>query len=133
MRFAGTAFFVTDVLATVDFYERAFGLRRRYVHPSNEYAELALGESFLAFTGERLIAELGLIGSLEARPNRPNLAPIAVEIAFVTEAIEDVYEHAIAAGAVPVKLPTPMPWGQTICVVRDLNGALIEIASQGIR
>lgn len=44
--------YVTDVAATVDFYERAFGLARQFVHESGLYAEMATGSTSLAFSSE---------------------------------------------------------------------------------
>ena len=51
MKLGYTSIYVADVLATIDFYERAFGLKRRFVHESNLYAELNTGETVLAFAG----------------------------------------------------------------------------------
>jgi lactoylglutathione lyase len=133
MRLGYTALFVSDVMATVDFYERAFGLRRRYLHPTSEYAEMETGATLLAFTGEKLIAEMRLIGDLEVRHNRPERNPIAAQIAFVSEDVAGDYRHAVEAGAVAVTIPTAMPWGQTVGYIRDLNGVLVEICSPSIR
>ncbi|MDR6126390.1 catechol 2,3-dioxygenase-like lactoylglutathione lyase family enzyme [Sphingomonas sp. SORGH_AS438] len=51
MKLGYTSIYVADVLAMIDFYERAFGLKRRFVHESNLYAELNTGETVLAFAG----------------------------------------------------------------------------------
>ncbi len=36
----------------------------------------------------------------------------------------------VAAGAVAVAPPAHKPWGQTVSYVRDLNGVLVEIATE---
>jgi uncharacterized glyoxalase superfamily protein PhnB len=133
MRLGYTAFFVSNVLETIGFYERAFGLRRRYVHPTSEYAEMETGATLLAFTGENLVADMKLIGDLETRRNRPEHNPIAAQIAFVSEDVHADFRHAVGAGAVAVRDPAVMPWGQTVGYVRDLNGVLVEICSPSVR
>ena len=82
------------------------------LHPTRQYAELPTGDTLLVFTGEQLIDELDLIGAVAARPNRPALDPIAVEICFVTEQLDADLARVIAAGAIPVKPITAMPWGK---------------------
>jgi uncharacterized glyoxalase superfamily protein PhnB len=133
LHFGGTALFVSDVLTTVDFYERAFGFQRRYIHPNSEYAELATGKTLLAFIGERLIAEYRLIGALEARRNRPDEEPMGAQLTFISENVAEDYQRAVDAGAVTVTSLTALPWGQTVGYVRDLNGALVELCSPSLR
>lgn len=48
--------YVTDVAATVAFYERAFGFERRFLHEDNLYGELIAGSTILAFAGEEMAA-----------------------------------------------------------------------------
>jgi lactoylglutathione lyase len=68
VRYSG--WFVSDVPATVAFYEKAFGLRLRYMHPSRAYAELEGEGTLLAFIGEGLAGELRRLGDLRYRPDR---------------------------------------------------------------
>src|SRR5829696_7164198 len=72
LRFRYTGFFVRDVPATVRFYEAAFGLKLRYLHPSSGYAELETGDTLLAFVGEDFLKDAALLGALGTRPNRPD-------------------------------------------------------------
>ena len=51
--------YVPDVPATVAFYERAFGLSCRFRHES-QYAEMATGDTALAFADEAFIASSGV-------------------------------------------------------------------------
>lgn len=126
LAFGWTILHVADVAGTVDFYERAFGLQRRFVDPEGEYAELATGGTVLAFAAHALVDRLGTHPGHAA-----DAAPHGVEIALVTEAdaIEAAYRRALVAGAVAVKPLAKMPWGQTVGFVRDLNGFLVEICT----
>jgi uncharacterized glyoxalase superfamily protein PhnB len=125
MKLGYTIIYVGDVPATVDFYERAFGLARRFVHESNLYAEMETGETVLAFAGEPMADMNGLA----IRPNRRAEVAAGFEIAFITDDPLTAYATAIAAGAAAVKPPEQKPWGQTVGYVRDLAGCLIEICS----
>ncbi|MBL4636143.1 MAG: VOC family protein [Kofleriaceae bacterium] len=114
--------YVPDVLESVSFYERAFGLQRRFIHESGQYAELETGSTALAFANEESVA-------LAFERNRPTKNAAGVEIALVSEHVQNDYTKAIAAGASAVSPPEEKPWGQTVCYVRDLNGVLVEICS----
>jgi lactoylglutathione lyase len=121
MRFGYTILYVGDVAASVDFYERAFGLERRLLHDSGEYAELETGATALAFASRGLAAQ-----------NVPDLAPAggnAFEVCLVTEDVNAGFERAVDAGATPVSEPATKPWGQEVAYVRDPDGVLVELAS----
>lgn len=124
MKFAYTILYVQDVPQTVEFYEAAFGLRRRFVHESGQYAEMETGATALAFAAEELAG-----GEIRFRPTRATDAPPAAEIGLVTEDVAGDFRRAVAAGAVPVQEPKEKPWGQTVSYVRDQNGFLVEICS----
>jgi uncharacterized glyoxalase superfamily protein PhnB len=128
-----TALFVRDVPATVSFYECAFGLALRYMHPSRGYAELETGATLLAFVGERFLDDTKLLGELQLRPNRPEQAPIAAQLAFVTRELDRDWARAVAAGAMVVKDPQAKPWGQTTGYLRDLNGVIVELCTPSPR
>ena len=51
-RFNYSGWFVADVPATVAFYQKALGMRLRYLHPSGRYAELETEDTIVAFIGE---------------------------------------------------------------------------------
>ena len=125
MKFRWAIIYVGDVPATVDFYERAFGAKRRFVHESNLYAELDTGETVLAFAGEPMAD----INGVAIRPNRKQEVAAGFEIAFETDDPQRDYDRAVGAGALPVTPPEDKPHGQTVGYVRDLNGCLVEIAS----
>ena len=125
MKLGYTIIYVADVLATVDFYERAFGLARRFVHESNLYAEMDTGETVLSFAGEPMADMNGLT----ICPNRAETLAAGFEIALVSDDPHGAFATAVAAGASAVKLPAQKPWGQVVGYVRDLNGCLVEICS----
>jgi uncharacterized glyoxalase superfamily protein PhnB len=125
MKLGYTILYVPDVAEAVAFYERAFALSRRFLHESGTYAEMETGATALAFAAETLVEG----GGVTFRRNSPGDAPPGLEIGLVTDAPEEAYERAIAAGAVPVKAVHVKPWGQKVGYVRDLNGCLVEICS----
>jgi predicted enzyme related to lactoylglutathione lyase len=125
VRFGWTIVYVADVAATVEFYERAFGLQRRFVAEDGTYAELETGATTLGFAAESLAAA----GGATIRPNRPAETAAGFDLALVTDAVEADFERAVAAGAVVVAPPAVKPWGQTVAYLRDINGVLVEVCS----
>jgi uncharacterized glyoxalase superfamily protein PhnB len=125
MRLGYTLIYVSDVTATVAFYESAFRLQRRFIHESGLYAEMDTGETALSFAAETM-AEMN---GLAIRPNSPRDLPAGIEICLVTDSPEEAYDHAVAAGALAAKAVEEKPWGQRVGYVRDLNGCLVEICS----
>lgn len=125
MKYGYTIFYVDDVLKTVGFYEKAFGLKTRFVHESNAYAEMETGQTRLAFTSKALAKENGLdFGQLGSSSSA---APF--EIALVTDQVEGAFKKAVDNGADELKKPVQKPWGQLVGYVRDCNGFLVEICS----
>ena len=125
MKLGYVIIYVPDVLQAVEFYEKAFGLTRKFVHEAGDYAELATGDTALAFASETLRAANGV----ETLDNRLLAKPAGVEIALVTNDVQTAFENAVSSGAAPLKKPEQKPWGQTVGYVRDLNGFLVEICS----
>lgn len=120
--------YVRDVEASLAFYERAFGLSRRFYNndAGKAYGELETGAATLSFASLALAAD-----QLGEEPQLPDLTkpPIGAEIALVTSDVKALYDRAIAAGAVPVAQPTTKAWGQTVAYVRDNSGHLVEICT----
>ncbi len=116
--------YVADVPATISFYEKAFGLKTRFIHESNQYAEMETGQIPLAFADEKYV-----INSHQFRPNRKNEQPAGAEIALVVDDVEKKFKHAVDSGATAVVKPIKKPWGQTVSYVRDNNGFLVEICN----
>lgn len=124
MKFAYTIIYVPDVLKTLEFYERAFGFKRKFVHENN-YAELETGGTILAFASEGMRT----LNGVETCDNRMENKAAGIEIAFVTEQVEEDYRKAVEQGAAALKKPVKKPWGQTVGYVRDCNGCLVELCS----
>lgn len=123
MKLRYTILYVADVPEALAFYERAFGLPRRMLHPSGDYGELDTGGTSLSFSSRRLIAALG------KSPAAPDPARPTFEIAFETNDVAAAWERALAAGAEPVQPPRQEEWGQTTAYVRDPDGFLVEICT----
>lgn len=51
MKFGYTIIYFANVEATVLFYESAFGIKRRFVHESNQYAEMDTGHRQIIHRG----------------------------------------------------------------------------------
>lgn len=125
MRLGYVILHVPDVAEIVAFYERAFGLARRFVHDGGQYAEMETGATALAFASHALIEANGL----PPRPGGPGVLPFGAEIALVTEDVPAAFRRALDAGASAAVEPAARPWGQMVGYVRDLNGALVELCT----
>ncbi|MEM9366316.1 MAG: VOC family protein [Planctomycetota bacterium] len=127
MKLGYLIYYVADVSSTVDYYSRAFDMKCRFHHTEghSEYAEMETGETVLAFASDTLAESHGF----SYQKMNPDGPPPPVEIAFVTDNVEEGYRKAISEGADGKKEPTEMPWGQTVSYVCDPNGFLIEICS----
>jgi uncharacterized glyoxalase superfamily protein PhnB len=120
--------FVRDVAATLAFYEKAFGLERRFFNDDSgkAYGELETGAARLSFASLELAkAHLGPELVLAS----PTKAPLAFEIALVTTDVAGFYARALKAGASSVSEPATKPWGQAVAYVRDLDGHLVELCT----
>ena len=123
MRFGYTILYVDDVVDTLDFYQRAFGFRQKFLHPAGDYGELDTGDTVLAFSSLELMTSLG------KSARRAGLAGATFEIAFIADDVAAALAQALAAGAQLVQDVEQKPWGQTTAYVADSNGFLIEICS----
>lgn len=125
MAFRYVGLYVKDVPRSVAFYEKAFGLKRRFITEAQEYGEMATGETRLGFVNGRLVERI----SKDSAFGGSDGAPSGSEISFVTADVAGAYDRAIAAGATPVSAPAKKPWGQTVSYVRDPDGHLVGICS----
>jgi catechol 2,3-dioxygenase-like lactoylglutathione lyase family enzyme len=119
-------FYVADVAATATFYEKAFGLKRRFAPESGQYIEMETGATALGFVAEAFVRKSGM----EFAALDPKGKPPAVEIALIADDVAEAVARAAKAGAIIVKPPEVKPWGQTVAYVRDLNGALVELCTK---
>ena len=127
MRFRYTLLYVEDVDASLAFYERAFGQRRKFLAEGNGYGELDTEGTVLGFVSVAQAAgnlPRGFrAGSVKEKPGN-------VEVGFVTDDVQAAYDKAVKAGAQAYAPPAKKPWGQVIAYVRDLDGVLVEIAGK---
>jgi lactoylglutathione lyase len=121
-----TILYVTDVLKSIEFYEKAFGFQRKFVTPDDDYGELNTGETTLSFASKELASSNLKNGFTESKLTNK---PFAIEIGFVTDDVEKIVIQAKKTGAVIVEEPKQKPWGQTVVYLRDTDGFLIEICT----
>ncbi|QCO68029.1 VOC family protein [Luteimonas yindakuii] len=126
MKFGYTIAYVPDVPASLEFFERAFGLQRRFLHESEMYGELETGGTALAFASHGL-AETNFSGGHVAADTSGR--PLGIEIGLVTSDVHAAHARAVAAGAAEMAAPKARPWGQVVSYVRCPDGLLVELCS----
>jgi lactoylglutathione lyase len=126
MKLGYTIIYVPDVEASLDFFERAFGLPRRFLHESGTYGELQTGETTLSFAAHEL-GDMNFPGGHVAAHD--SVKPLGFEIALVTPDVAAAHARALAEGAREMAAPAQKPWGQTVSYVRCPDGTLVEICS----
>ncbi len=126
VRFAYTILYVPDVTRSIEFYEKVFGFHRRFITPDNDYGELNTGDTVLSFASVALAKTHLKSGFSESSINAK---PFAMEIAFTTDNVEELYHKAIEAGATAEAPAEWKPQGQTVAYVRDPDGFLLEICT----
>ncbi|MBW4658964.1 MAG: VOC family protein [Drouetiella hepatica Uher 2000/2452] len=126
MKFAYTILYVSDVVRSVAFYEKAFGVTQRFIDETKQYAEIETGATALAFASNDLAKSNFPEGFQE---NSLAASPAGIEIGFVTEDVPAAFLRAVEAGAIALAQPKVKPWGQTVAYVRDLDGILVELCS----
>ncbi|MBL8277795.1 MAG: VOC family protein [Pelomonas sp.] len=128
MNFAYTLVYVADVAASLAFFERAFGLKTRFLHESGAYGEVDTGASgtTLAFVDHATARESV---QHDYVPADASPQPLGMEIGFTVADVPAAYERAVAAGARPLAAPVSKPWGQTVAYVRCPDGTLVELCT----
>ena len=126
MKLGYTILYVTDVASSLSFFERAFGLKQRFLHKSGTYGELETGEITLSFAAHDL-GDVNFPGGY-VRADESSL-PLGMEIGFVTRDVATAHAHALGEGAIELSAPTEKPWGQVVSYVRSPDGCLIEICT----
>ena len=125
MRFGYTIIYVSDVQASMRFFEAAFGLTQRFYHESG-YGEMETGQTALAFASHTL-GQNNLPDGYIPADQSPQ--PLGMEIALVTEDVHAAHAKAVNAGARALKEPMEKPWGQTVSYLRCPDGTLVELCS----
>lgn len=126
MQFGYTIVYVRDVPASIDFFERAFGLQRAFVAPDGDFGTLATGTTLLGFCRHDLAQDSLGQPYVAADASVP---PLGMEIALLTPEVPAACDRAVAAGATLLKAPVHKPWGQTVAYVRCPDGSLVELCT----
>lgn len=126
VKFGYTILYVSDVTKSIEFYEKSFGFKRKFVTPENDYGELETGNTTLAFASKKLSNTNLKDGFIESNLSHK---PFAIELGFVTDNVSEVIEQAYSNGATLLEKPKVKPWGQTVAYIRDIDGFLIEICT----
>lgn len=126
MKFGYTIVYVDDVAASLAFFERAFGLERRFLHESGSFGELETGATALAFVDHATARDS--VGGEYVVAAHSGL-PLGIEIGLVTDDVPAAVERAVQAGATLVNAPKTKPWGQTVAYVRAPDGTLVELCT----
>jgi lactoylglutathione lyase len=126
MRLGYTILYVSNVAASLDFFERAFGLKTRFLHESGTYGELETGETTLSFASHELGNGNFTGGHVRADES---MKPLGMEIALVTHDVEAAHVRAVNEGAKELSPPSTKPWGQVVSYVRAPDGCLIELCT----
>ena len=126
MKLGYTIIYVPDVSASLEFFNRAFGIEQRFLHESGTYGELETGQTTLAFAAHELGALNFPGGHVEAHSSAK---PLGFEIALGTEDVEQAHRSALSAGAIEMAAPTAKPWGQMVSYLRCPDGCVVELCT----
>ncbi len=118
--------YVADVAASLSFFERAFGLTRRFLHESGDYGELETGATTLAFADHTTAR--GNLGHDYVRADQ-SAQPLGTELGLTCADVASTCERAVQAGATLLAAPVTKPWGQTVAYVRCPDGSLVELCT----
>jgi len=121
-----TILYVQDVTKSIEFYEKAFGFKRKFIVPDNSYGELDTGDTTLSFASVELAKTNLKNGFIQSSNNNK---PFGIEIGITADDVEKLYDHAIKSGAIAEMPAESKPQGQTVAYVRDPDGFLIEICT----
>ncbi|MFG6414270.1 VOC family protein [Roseateles sp. DC23W] len=128
MNFAYTLVYVTDVAASLAFFDQAFGLPRRFLHESGAYGEVDTGADGvkLAFVDHATARDSVQHDYVAADASAK---PLGMEIGFTVADVQTAFDRAVAAGATPLAEPLTKPWGQVVAYVRCPDGTLVELCT----
>ncbi len=83
MKFGYTIIYTDDVTKSIEFFENAFGIKRRFIHESG-YGELETGSTTLAFATHELGKDNIPNGYIRANEDKP----LGIEIALMSENVD---------------------------------------------
>jgi lactoylglutathione lyase len=126
MKFGYTIVYVPDVLASLKFFNDAFGIPTKFIHESNTYGELETGATALAFADAEMGEEFFPNGHVSAYASSK---PLGIAVALVSEDVLAAHARAVQAGARELAAPAAKPWGQTVSYVWCPDGTLVELCT----
>lgn len=128
MKLGYAIFWVEDAERTAQFFEAAFGLKRRMEIQTalSPFIEMETGETALAFAE---FSEADAIFEQGYRRHDLGELPVASVISFVTNDVQSLYDRVLAHGGSSFSAPKAESWGQTIARVRDPNGITISLTT----
>ena len=118
--------YVSDVAKSMEFFETAFGLTRRFLHESGTYGEFDTGSTTLSFAAREL-GEANFPGGVVTGIESPK--PLGVEVALVTTDVVEAHRRAVEAGARELAAPLTKAWGQVVSFVQTPDGTLVELCT----
>lgn len=125
MKFGYTIVYVPNVQETLTFFQEIFGFSIRFVQ-EDDYGELNTGDTTLAFASHTMGKANLPQGYVEADSSEK---PLGMEIALVTDAVEEAHNKAVTGGAISLQAPKLKPWGQTVSYIKCPGGVLVELCS----
>lgn len=126
MKLGYTILYVPNVAASLQFFEKAFGLKTRFLHDSGTYGELETGATTLSFAAHER-GDGNFPGGHIRASDSPQ--PLGMEVALVTDDVVAAHACALANGAIELAPPSSKPWGQVVSYVRAPDGCLIELCT----
>jgi catechol 2,3-dioxygenase-like lactoylglutathione lyase family enzyme len=126
MKFSGVILYVPDVRKTLAFYERAFGLKQRFLSDDASFGDVHTGSLLLGFASVEMSRKNWKGG---VHVSDPKGAPPAFEIGIETDDVAGVVKRAADAGATVLAPPETKPWGQTVAFLKDPDGHVVEVAT----
>jgi len=126
MKYAYTIVYVQNVEASLAFFEKAFGFKRRFMTDEGDYGELDTGGTTLSFASHQLAESNSTQGFVYCSQTEQ---PLGVELAFVTDDVDQAHATALEAGATEIAAPKQKPWGQSVSYLRCPDGSLVELCT----
>lgn len=125
-KFGYTIIYASDVNETPVFFEKTFGMKRRFMTQEEDYGELETGETTLAFASHEL-GESNFSGGYISGSDSQK--PLGTEIALVVDDVQIIHDTALKHGSHELKAPEQKPWGQVVSYLRAPSGVLIELCT----
>jgi uncharacterized glyoxalase superfamily protein PhnB len=126
MEFGYCIVYVANVPEALAFWERAFGLERKFLAEEGVFGALHTGSTTLAFCSHALARDS--VGQDYVRADKSR-EPLGMEVGLVTKDVPAALKRAVDAGATLLSPAQQKPWGQTVAYVRCPEGTLVELCS----